>query len=247
MRIRRTGTKVSPSFDANKVAAGLSRPGIDPRVWVAEGIIATIGDDGEVDDTDANAVISSPEGREADVVLLPELEHHITCRIPSGGPESTDDWPISPGDHVALVFPGGDPASGGIVVAVLNSASDRLPTEDGQPMFKHDRRLIWCGTGPIDLRAGSGTGRLVLGQDGTVRAGGPDAAQAAVKGTDFMQAFLDAMHELQLALASAAGAAAASPLTPLAGPLGDAAAALAKLTTDALPAGNWLSTVLKTK
>src|SRR5262245_61360920 len=100
----RRGTKVTTSLSAAKMANAVSRPGIDTRVWVMEGFVATVGDEGEVDDTNPNAVISAPEGREADVVLLPS-QHHVACRIPSGGPEATDDAPIGPGDHVLVLFP----------------------------------------------------------------------------------------------------------------------------------------------
>lgn len=212
MRTVRSGTKVGFSLDAGKVGAAVSRPGIDPRVWFAEGVVATIGDEGEVNDADPDAVISAPEGREADVVLLPELEHYVTCRIPSGGPQSTEDWPIGPGDHVALAFPGGDGASGAILLAVLNSAADRLPVEGGRPMFQHDRRLIWARDVPIDLRAGSGPGRLVLTQSGQVLAGGPDATEQAVQGTSYRaeeKLVLDLINVLadavNLAIAAATG------------------------------------------
>jgi hypothetical protein len=247
VKILRTGTKVGASIDMGKVAAGMARPGMDTRVWFAEGIVATIGDDGLVDDANPNAVISSPEGREADIVLLPELEHHTTCRIPSGGPDSTEDWPISPGDHVAVAFPGGNPGAGAILLAVLNSAADRLPTEGGQPMFKHDRRLIWTRSVPIDLRAGSGDGRVTLTQEGEVQLGGPDADQAVPLG-DRMAGDIDAamFADLTDSLLIAFSLLKVIAVGPFAA-FQPAATAGFNAMTKLSRHGSWLSSVSKTK
>lgn len=200
-----------------KLAGALAAPGLDTRFWLSMGVVATVNDQGEINATDPAAVIVGPEGVEMDVVLLPS-EDPITCRFPSGGSSSTNDWPINPGDEVLVAIPEGLPGAGGVILGVLNSAADQLPVEsDGKPMFRHDRRLIWANGIPIDLRTGNV--RLLVDPAGTITLtsstvllGGPDAGQALVLGTSYRAAEKQAMtlistfaDTVNLAIAAATG------------------------------------------
>jgi hypothetical protein len=238
-----------PSVDFRRLGASLAAPGLDTRFWLSMGTVATVSGQGAINDKDPAAVIVGPEGVEVDVVLLPS-EDPITCRFPSGGPSSTDDWPIGPGDEVLVAIPEGLPGAGGVILGVLNSASDPLPVEaDGKPMFRHDRRLIWANGIPIDLRTGSA--RITL-QGGQQLLGGPDATHPVPKGDDMMAAFRDLLTGAAgIAVVAGELATAATIAGSPVNALSAGFTKLAKAATDwglaAAAAGNWLSETTKTK
>lgn len=205
----------APQIDVARLAGAMARPGMDTRVWLSMAVVATVRN-GRVDDTDASAVIVGPEGVEVDVVLLPD-KVPTTCRFPSGGTMSTDDWPLRPGAELVVAIPEGVPGTSPVILGVLNSAADNLPVDtDGKPLFRHDRRLIWANGVPIDLRTGGArvlvdpAGAVTL--TGNVYLGGPDASQRLILGDAYrppekqvmtiLSTFADAVN---VAIASASG------------------------------------------
>jgi len=107
-------TRVSGSIDAARLAALVSRPGIDPRIWASIGIVT--------------AVLVETEGVFADVTLVPsQLE--TTARVASiyAGPGFGLYVPVEIDDEVQVTCPSGDPAEGLVILPRLWSRSDSVP------------------------------------------------------------------------------------------------------------------------
>lgn len=115
MSLRRT--RVGSIPDMLRLSSAVQRPGIDPRIWCS---LAFALDESKLD---------KEYGDFIDVRLLPsELE--VTCRVPqayAGKDFGTNEGRIHKDDELVVVFPDGDPAQGGIVMARLWSASDTPP------------------------------------------------------------------------------------------------------------------------
>lgn len=221
------GTSVSGRLDVRRMAKALEGPGIDTRFWVATGIVATVDDDGNIQDDDPKAVYISRAGVEVDVVLLPSQDQ-ITCRVASGGPGAQDFRPVHPGDEVLVLIPDGEHGSSPVVVALLNGQSDPIATDgSGRPLFANDRRLIWAAGVPIDLRTGPVRVELRAGDDeaevtaahvvltsGDVRLGGAAAAQQLVLGTSFVAALTVFLTALSAWVAATNTVIQATPSVP---------------------------------
>lgn len=258
MRHHGFGTGVSRGWDAQKIGAAISGPGVDTRCWLSLGIVATVKDVSAseitnpldvIDDTDQSAIIIGAEGVEVDVVLLPSMDP-ITCRVPSGGAKTTVDAPISPGDEVLVAIPNGLPGKGGVIVDVMNSAADRLPLgDDDKPLFKNDRYLIWADEIPIDLR--TGPVRILMKPDtNEILFGTDEAVEQLVFGTSY-RADEDLMFSaLKIWLDATTDAINGNPLTPP--PLKIAVTAARTLVDQLLDqitgrADHYLSAITKTK
>lgn len=165
---RGRGTDVRGEPDLARIAAGLARPGIDTRVWVERGTVATVGGESGVPDFgDGNAILVDTAGVDVDVVLGTD-EHPVTCRWGLTYGDVCIVPPIRPGDHVLVEIPGGDLANVPEIIKVLAGTADPVPTGgDGMPLFKNDRLLIHARNVPIDLRTAGGA-RVLMAQDGTV-------------------------------------------------------------------------------
>lgn len=103
--------------DMNRISAGVSRPGIDPRIWCSYGYAKD------------ESMLDEEHGDFLDVVLLPsQLE--VTVRVPqtyAGKEFGNNDGRIHKDDEVVIVFPDGDPSSGGFVSARFWSKADPPP------------------------------------------------------------------------------------------------------------------------
>ena len=116
MTLRRT--RVTSIPDMVRMSAAFSRPGIDPRIWCS---LAYAKDESKID---------KDYGDLLDVVLLPS-EQEVTVRVPqayAGKSFGSNDGRIHKDDEVVVLFPAGDPAEGGVVVARLWGPVD-LPPE----------------------------------------------------------------------------------------------------------------------
>ena len=251
----RFGTNIRNSIDAENFRKAARSVGADLRYWVAQGTVATVDTEtGEFDPTDPKAVWNASDGIDVDVKLEP-LEIPVTCRyagIQAG--EVTIFSPIRPGDIVKVEFPDGD-LTGGVISAIMQSRSNRQPTENGVPIFGNDRLLIHAKTVPIDIRLAGATGatpiQVLLEQNGTVtvtadkivanaddvRLGSPMAPHAVPQG-DNLQTALNTLAD--------AVAAYASAVTGIMAPLGAAELALTPLIT-AFKALPYLSSKVKTE
>ncbi len=173
------------TLDKPRVAGGMRTPGIDPRLWVAYGVVGTPREDGTVDTTDYHAIHIGPGGCTVDVVLQPE-NIPVVCHYNgiAGGRSGWIDVPIHPGDKVVVGLPGGD-TSYPVILGFRNNLSQQIPceAEDGKPVFRNDRVSIYASGVPIEIRTAGGA-RLRLNQDGTIQLG-QDASQQLVLGTDY--------------------------------------------------------------
>src|ERR1700690_3179162 len=98
---------VRTGVDTGRLAAAVSRPGIDPRIWVANATVMELG-------YDAN------NGLYADVQLQPSGDVE-TCMLgtPYARPNAGLWFPVSVGDRVLVCFPMGDPNQGPVIFARL--------------------------------------------------------------------------------------------------------------------------------
>jgi hypothetical protein len=236
-----------------RIANAVSRPGIDPRIWCS---LAFALDE---------SMLDKDHGDFVDVALLPtELE--VTVRVPqsyAGKAFGVNEGRIHKDDELVVLFPDGDPASGGIVVARLWSASD-LPPQDAIDNPKDFIRVMEDGLSWLVKLQGS-DGKASLEAD-NVRLG-RDAQQALLLGNEYRTADTTKHTADQAALvnmtAAAASLLAAAPflLIPISGPvlasplilaagtsLSAAAAQLtAAITQFETSSDNYLSAVSKTK
>lgn len=102
------------------MSAAVSRPGIDPRVWITLAVVKDVGFDPK-------------EGCFADVQFQPggELE---TCYFGSSyaGGGFGEHNPLKVDDTVLVAIPMGDPGLGPIVISRFNNAGDPPPAEFGE-------------------------------------------------------------------------------------------------------------------
>jgi len=202
------GTTRRSAIDPSRMAEAFSRPGIDPRLWVAHGTVSTgeMDAEGSIDVNDPLAVHVGPMGVDVDVVLHP-ANIPVTCKYAGiqGGTSCTIFAPIHPGDLVLVVLPGGDLAGTPVIVAILNSASAKMLTDpdDGRkPFFQNDRLSVFAENVPIDIRTRGGA-RALLQQDGNVivipggsgivKLGGDDASLQPAALATTLKAHLDAL------------------------------------------------------
>lgn len=109
-------SRVTGAMDTNRVAAALSKPGIDPRVWLSLAVVV--------------AVNVKEDGAFADVMLFPQNQPD-TVRVPGNyaGPGFGSWMPLETDDEVLIAYPQGQPNEGGVIIARLWSKSDATPTE----------------------------------------------------------------------------------------------------------------------
>lgn len=162
------GTRVARTPDVHMISKALSRPGIDPRMWISCGYV--------------QAVSKTDQGTFVDVVIAPHLDPY-TCRVGEvyAGVGHGMSFPMSVDDEVLVALPNGDPNEGGVVICRLHSASDPPPSEvednpddvvlhvqDGQSMT-----VVVESGGTINL---GGTGLIKEeGVDGVVTGQGIDS------------------------------------------------------------------------
>lgn len=182
------------ALDVRRMAAGLAAPGIDPRTWVSYGTVCTVGDDGEPDFSDENAVFIDGAGVEVDVRLEP-LNTVVTCVYAGvqGGARVSIFSPIKAGDRVLVTLPDGDGLGPPVIKAILHSAASQLPMESGLPIFQNDRLLIYSEGQDVDVRA--------IGANATVTAdnvqlGSRSADEPHVLGNRWLQMMTQVLTDL---------------------------------------------------
>jgi hypothetical protein len=113
----RSRTRVGSTPDMLRISNGVSRPGIDPRIWCSYGYVL------------ADSQLDTKHGDFVEVALLPsELE--ITCRVPqayAGDGFGSNDGRLKADDEVLVVIPDGDPAHGGTIVGRYWNGAISLP------------------------------------------------------------------------------------------------------------------------
>lgn len=128
------------SIDVGRLAQGVKRPGIDPRVHTVTGTVKEIG-------------IDPKEGVFADVAFEPEGNVE-TCyvAVPCAGSTNGEGWGdwygLEVGDTVAVMISNGDTNTGPIVVGRYWNAGDPPPSEivDGDEPTKDRWSILKPGT-----------------------------------------------------------------------------------------------------
>jgi hypothetical protein len=202
-------TGVGSGIDIGRLSLALARPGIDTRVWCS---IAIANDDQFFDEK---------HGLFVDLTLLPSGDI-ITARVGTsyaGTNWGTYDGKVLKDDEVCVLFPNGDPAEGGIIVARLWSAADVPPSAAKD----HQDDYVVAVQPEKNFRAvTTGAGKAVLDSE-HVFLGKDDATEQLVLGTTYRSKESALMNDLNTAalLLSQAGAMMAAPITGavLAGPI----------------------------
>lgn len=219
-------SRVSSTIDMGRLSAAVSRPGIDPRVWCSYAYAMS------------DSVIDADHGHFVDVKLLP-TKLQVTVRVPqqyAGGGFGNHYGVIHKDDELVVLFPDGDPASGGFAVMRAWNAADKPPElwnanpSDVGCVIEQDLnyRVLLTGTGEFlvesaqkaELRAPT-----VVAHADHVFLGAETATDALILGTTYRaQEF--AMNTAVLAglgTIAAAGAqisaAAALHIIPIVGPM----------------------------
>lgn len=213
--------RVNSTVDVARLAQAVSRPGIDTRIWCCLGYAMK------------DAVLDAEHGWMVDARMLPS-GMETTLRIPqsnAGSGFGASEGPILKDDELAAVFPDGDPAAGGFVIARSWSASDVPPdlavqnSADIVRVLKKDTsyRVKLTGTGIIRMEAEDKAylaGSTVTLESSNVRLGAENATEQYVLGTTFRSNL------------STLDTAASTALTTLAGALIGAGASLVAVALD---------------
>lgn len=164
-------SRVISGIDTERLSNAVSRPGIDPRIWVSYAVLTS------------NPVVDTDPGDQdviANVMLMPSGTIE-TARVGSiyAGNGFGLYAPLYEGDEVLVVAPSGDPDQGLVITQRLWSPSDLPPEglgdtlEDLTLVIQPDKnlRITVQGTGKVILGGASAT-RGVARVDDTVA---PDA------------------------------------------------------------------------
>jgi phage baseplate assembly protein gpV len=195
---------------------------MDTRYWCSRGTIGTIDDQGDFHPDDPHAIWIGPEGVECDVKLEP-LEQMVTALWSKGDAESSDIWPIRPGDQVLVECPGGDLMTP-VITHILHSRSAKQPMASGVPLFDNKRRLIYLKTSDLDIRCAAGKASIAAGptsvwvKQDKIQLGDDQVTEQAILGTSYRSAEDTMLDDLQSGIQSMQ-AAAIGPLAGLQGGL----------------------------
>jgi hypothetical protein len=164
---------VRRSPDVARIAAALSRPGIDPRVWASLAIVDEV-------------VLEGDQGYFAAVTLLP-TEATATARIgtPYAGSGFGLHAPVKVDDEVLVVAPSGNPDEGLVITTRLWSAAD-VPAQEATDN-PDDVVLV--------VEPGQSV-RLVVSGGGTVRLAGVDAIEPLVLGAKLNALLVEVLNAL---------------------------------------------------
>lgn len=182
------GSRVGTAPDVQRIGAGVSFPGIDPRTWVSQAEVISFSVEGDA-------------GVFARVLVHYDNTEH-TARV--GAAYAGDGFgiyaPLDPGDQVIVGYPNGQPNDGLVVIARVWSAAVKPP----QAAVDHPADLIMVVKPDNNMRvAVSGGGNIVLTvKNGKVLLADEGATEAYLYGTSFRasQATLHATLAAQMNL-----------------------------------------------
>lgn len=194
-------SRVSTTVDVGRLANAVSRPGIDPRVWVSYAILTS------------EPYIETVAGRQdvlVDVTLFPTGTEE-TARV--GAMYAGNGFgfyaPLHKDDEVLVCAPSGDPDEGLVVTQRLWSPSD--PPPDAVAQYPTDVTLVVEPDRALRLNV-SGGGKVYIGSnDGTE----PVALGQTLKDyLDALKAYIDGHTHNFTWTATPGTSATTSPLTP---------------------------------
>lgn len=206
-------SRVSTGIDMASLSEAMTRPGIDPRIWVSYGVLL------------GEPYIETIEGRQdvlVDVMLMPSGAEE-TARVGAiyAGNGFGFYCPLHTDDEVLVLAPSGDPDEGLVITQRLWSPAD--PPPSSLAANPEDVTLVVESGKNLRLNV-QGAGNIILQVDqGKVYLGSPEDTEPAAKATS-LKGYLDQVQPFF---------AGYSAWTPLAG---DGGAALKTAVTAAYAA-----------
>ncbi len=159
-------TRVSRQLDTVRLAETVSRPGVDPRVWVSLASVVAVN-------------VEQDQGVFVDVMLMPiGNEETVIMGLPYAGDGFGDYCPIEKDDTIVVMFPSGDPNEGGIIVARFWDNVDK-PAQEA--VDNPSDRIIKVKDGNNLRLLGNGAS-VLIDKDGNVNATSKDGANAVLEG-----------------------------------------------------------------
>jgi hypothetical protein len=207
------------------MASAVSRPGIDPRVWLTLAVVKDVGYD-------------SDEGLFADVQYQPSGDFETALIGAAYAGSRFGSWrPVRVDDTVLVAVPMGDPGHGPVIVARMWNAGDKPATDFGSGEDPAEDTIDVIEPGKNYILKTSDNGVIKL----------QSAEQAFVRGDDYadaLGAFLDALTVFSNGLQSAPptppnGALTVAAVIPLAQALSEAISQFKQARS------NYLSTKIK--
>lgn len=170
-------SRVTSGIDVNRLANAVSRPGIDPRVWVSYAVCTS------------EPVVETRSGQQdvfVDVLLLPSGQPE-TARVGASYAGSGFGFyaPLHKDDEVLVCAPSGDPDEGLVVTQRLWSPAD--PPPEAAATYPEDVTLV--------VEEGKAL-RLNVSGGGKVYIGGNDDTQPVVLGQALLDYFNTALTGL---------------------------------------------------
>ncbi len=168
-------TRVSTSPDIARMAAALSRPGIDPRTWCSLAVVDAVSFEAE-------------HGYLVDVMLIGSdgagAIYPARVAAAYAGPGFGFFLPLEVDDEVVVVFSGGDPAAGLLIVGRTHDAGTPPPAE----VADHQTDLLLLAKEGATVRiATQGGGNVIIEPRGSgeVHLGAEDAEHRVIQGDVF--------------------------------------------------------------
>lgn len=175
-------SRVTRGIDVARLSNAVSRPGIDPRIWVSYGTLLS------------EPYVETIEGRQdvvVDVLLVPSMQEE-TARVGTiyAGNGFGFYAPLHEDDEVLVLAPSGDPDEGLVIAQRLWSPADPPPTElatnteDVTLVVEPEKNLR------ITVKGG---GNVVLTVDtGKIYLGAEESTEPAAKGQT-LKAYLESI------------------------------------------------------
>ena len=162
-------SRVTGAMDVNRLAAAVSRPGIDPRQWCTVGVVKAFHYDEEHGPyVDVSILADATTDSDGEMV-----EHVETARVGSfyAGPGYGFYAPLDVEDEVFVGYPDGNPNNGLVVIGKLWSNADLPPAtaKDNQGdvclHIKKDVTLRIQTFGSGNVVVGAENGKVLLGDE----------------------------------------------------------------------------------
>ena len=206
-------SRVLSSIDTERLANAVSRPGIDPRIWVSYAVLTS------------EPYVETIEGEEdviANIMLLPSGMQE-TARV--GAIYAGNGFglyaPLHIDDEVLVVAPSGDPDEGMVITQRLWSPADKPPAE----LAENTEDVLLVVETDKNLRIKTlGAGNVILAVDtGKVFLGAETGTEPAAKGQT-LKDYLDAIASVfnsHVHVSAAPGTPTGPPIAPPPVPLPD--------------------------
>jgi len=156
-------SRVTRGIDVARLSNAVSRPGIDPRIWVSYGTLLS------------EPYVETVEGRQdvvVDVLLVPSMQEE-TARVGTiyAGNGFGFYAPLHEDDEVLVLAPSGDPDEGLVIAQRLWSPADPPPselstnTEDVTLVVEPEKNLRITVKGGGNVILAVDTGKIYLGAE----------------------------------------------------------------------------------